>query len=100
MPVVEITYSRALRIWWSFAWRACVLLLPVMLILDIVLVLIMPLAKLGQPPDPHHIPGFMLRIFAVWATVMAANILLQAQAMRWMLKTRWAGFRLEAISER
>lgn len=99
MPAVQITFSRALKIWWSFAWRAGVLLFPAMLVLDAAFFFVLPFPKLGQPPDPSHMPGFMLRIFGAWIVVMGVTVLLQAQAMRWMLGTRWADFRLEAVSE-
>lgn len=99
MPGIQVTYPRAIKIWWSFAWRSFVLLTPAMFAMAIAMFLVFPFPKPGEPISPDQAPAFALRGFAIWIVAMAANVLLQVQAMRWMLKTRWSDFRLQAISE-
>ncbi len=98
MSTVEITFARALKIWWSYVWRSCVLMLPVMVVLDIVMFFVIPFPQPGQPPS-EQLPEFAVRGLLIWLPGMIAYVLLQAQAMRWMLKTRWSAFRIEVIAE-
>jgi hypothetical protein len=69
---IDVTFGRAFKIWWSYAWRAILLMIPVM----------------------------TSKMFGLWVFMMAFYIAAQVQAMRWMLKTKWSDFRLQAISER
>jgi hypothetical protein len=59
---------------------------------------VIPFPKPGQPPRTQ-LSEFAIRSFLIWVPGMVAYVLLQAQAMRWMLKTRWSGFRLQAVTE-
>ncbi len=99
MATVEITFERGLRIWWSYTWRTFVLLAPVV----ILMLYLLPGAPTTAPPagDGAH-PGDPMTGPAVnplmLMVIMAANIILQVQALRWMLKTRWREFRLEAVA--
>jgi hypothetical protein len=40
----------------------------------------------------------MAKGFVLWLFMMAINIAVQVQAMRWMLKTKWSDFRLQVVS--
>lgn len=99
MATIEITFGRALKIWWSYAWRAFVLMLPVVVVLDIVIFFVIPLPKPGQPPGREQLTEFAVRGLLIWLPGMVAYIFLQALAMKWMLKTRWSGFRLQMVPE-
>jgi hypothetical protein len=102
MDITSVTYGQALRIWWSYLWRVFVLLVPVMVITMIALLIIMPFPKPGEPPQamrPDQIPGMLAKMTVLWIFMMTLNILGQVQAMRWMLKTKWTGFRLQVISD-
>jgi hypothetical protein len=102
MDTTSVTYGQALRIWWSYLWRLFVLVIPVMIITMIVVLIIMPFPNPGETPPvvrPDQIPGMMAKMTVLWIFMMALNILGQVQAMRWMLKTRWTGFRLQVISD-
>ena len=99
MEQVDITWLRALKIWWSYSWRAFVLMLLVMVPLEIILFSFMmnhfPKAGAASPADVMRMTGTTA---AVWPLFMAALIALQAQAMRWMLnKARWSDFRVSVL---
>ena len=99
MASVEITFSRALKIWWSYTWRAFVLLIPLIVVLDIAMYFVMPFPRPGQPFNPDRVSTMMRFGMLIWVPGMIASLALQAQAMRWTLKTRWSGFRLQAVSD-
>ena len=106
MNSTDVTYGRALKIWWSYAWRTVVLLLPVMfltmIIMFSVMSSIMPFPKPGEPPTPIHpdqVAGMMGKMSFLWLVMMALNITAQVLAMRWMLKTKWSNFRLQVVSD-
>jgi hypothetical protein len=99
--VNTVTYGRALKIWWSYIWRAIVLLIPVCVITMIIMVSFFPFPKPGDAATflrPDQIPGMMAKGFVLWLFMMAINIAVQVQAMRWMLKTKWSDFRLQVVS--
>jgi hypothetical protein len=99
---VEVTFVRALKIWWSFAWRALVLWLPVGLLMAISMHWLLPLPHPGQPNvplSPSQVPGFMARGMILWVVLMCVAIVAQTVAIRWMLKVRWSDFRLQAVME-
>lgn len=100
MPDIEITLGRGFKIWWSYVWRVFVLLMPVMVLVIPLLLWVIPFPTPGQPTpqiSPAQLPAMMGKMFGVWLVMMALNILLQVQAMRWMLKTQWRDFRLKAV---
>jgi len=99
MDPVNVTFGRALKLWWSFAWRAWVLMLLVLIPLEIAFMSYMlshfPKAG-GNPAEAMRMAGTMM---ILWPIFMAALIALQAQAMRWMLnRARWSDFRVALLS--
>jgi hypothetical protein len=102
MDQVQLTWTRALKVWWSYTWRAAVLMLLAMIPLQIVMFMTvfryLPLN--GQKPatDPTEILRLMPFMMILWLVFMAAMIAIQAQGMRWMLKdARWSDFRLAML---
>jgi hypothetical protein len=97
---LDVTWFRGLKIWGSFTWRASVLFLIVVLPLEIAVMIFMKNSTLQQPgstgrPDMAKMAMLMM---TAWPVLMAAVVVLQAQAMRWMLrKARWANFRLSIL---
>jgi hypothetical protein len=67
--------------------------------MTIAMFFVIPFPKPGEPISPDQAPAFAFRGFSIWIVAMVANVLLQAQAMRWMLKTRWSDFHLQATSD-
>lgn len=100
MEQLDVTWFRGLKIWWSFTWRASVLFFMVVLPLEIAVVIFMKNSTLQQPgstgrPDMAKMAMLMM---TAWPVLMAAVVVLQAQAMRWMLrKARWADFPLAIL---
>ena len=41
----------------------------------------------------------MSKMFGLWLFMMVLYIGAQVQAVRWMLKTKWSDFRLQAVSD-
>jgi hypothetical protein len=97
----DVSFGRASKIWWSYAWRAIVLMIPVMIVAAVITFSILPFPKAGQAPvlRPDQIPGMMSKMFGLWLFMMVFYIAAQVQAMRWMLKTKWSDFRLQAVSD-
>lgn len=102
MADVSITSGRAFKIWWSYLWRAFVLFIPASVLILPLMFWILPFPTLGQPTpqiQPAQLPAMMGKMFGVWLDMMVLNVLLQVQAMRWMLKTQWRDFRLKVAGE-
>jgi hypothetical protein len=97
MATVEITFERALRIWWSYTWRTLALVFPLMFLVTFFL----PVTPLPAPggaatggADPMNAPqGNPLMLLFIMGIVVVLHI----QAFRWMLKTKWREFHLEAV---
>jgi hypothetical protein len=99
MQTIEITFGRAVKVWWSYAWRSCVLFIPVAIVVWPLMFFVIPRPHPGEHLDPGQLHTTMHKFFFVWLFTMAITLLVQVQAMRWMLKTRWRDFRLMATDE-
>ena len=95
MATVDISYSKALKIWWSYIWRMAVLLAPAAIVAWSTMLWFLPLPRPGQPVQVWEPSARVAAVFTLWLCLMAASVLLQVQAMRWMLKTKWRDFRLQ-----
>ncbi len=93
MTIVEPTWSRCVKIWWSFAWRAMLLTVPVMFVMMGVLASLLPFPKPGQSPAPFD-PARIGLVFTVGYPLMLALVVgAQVAALRWMLRRqRWQNF--------
>jgi hypothetical protein len=97
---IEITLEMAVKVWWSYVWRAFVLLVPVMIVAMILMFSIFPFptpGHAGAPLQPAQIPALMRKLSLVWLFMMSLSVLLHILAVKWMLKTRWSDFRLVAV---
>src|SRR5215467_1253613 len=100
MDNLEVTWTQALSIWWSFCWRAMVLcfliLLPIEGIMMFFFIRNMP--PPGQPMDPQESMRVASTMMIAWPFLMAAVVGTQVIAMRWMIRgARWTGFRLAVL---
>ena len=101
MTTVDITFSRAFRIWWSYAWRAIVLSLVIVIPLQIFMFTrIVPHVRAAAGAHDHAQMRAVLELVAiVWPIAVACIIVLQTIAMRWMLRrAHWTDFMLVASS--
>ena len=100
MDQVDVTWGRALKIWWSFCWRWSVLFFLVLFPLEAILMFVMfrNMPHQGQKFDPQQSMRMPSGMMIAWPVLMAVIIALQAQGMRWMLrKARWSDFRLAVV---
>jgi hypothetical protein len=96
---IEMTYGRAFKVWWSYVWRALVLSVLVSCVTVPLMIVLMPHVAHGERLDPDQLHRALARFALLWPLLVIVNVLLQVQAMRWMLKTRWSDFRLAAMAE-
>jgi heme/copper-type cytochrome/quinol oxidase subunit 2 len=92
---------RGLKIWWSFAWRTMILMLLIMVPLEIImmvfLVRAMPTAG-AKGLDPAQALRMASVMLIAWPILMAVIVVLQAQAMRWMLRrAQWPDFKIAVV---
>jgi heme/copper-type cytochrome/quinol oxidase subunit 2 len=102
MDEIEVTWLRALKLWWSFSWRVMVLTMLVVFPLEILVFVFlfphMPKPVPGQRPDPSAIKSMALIMLIAWPIMMATVIGMQVQGMRWMLKNaKWSDFRVAIL---
>jgi len=101
MTIVDITFGRAFRVWWSYAWRGILLSLPVFIPFQIFM-LTWVLPHVHAADAGHDIPQAREVLFVVGIVVpivLAGVMVLLATAMRWTLRSaRWADFKLIASS--
>ncbi|HEV7716929.1 MAG TPA: hypothetical protein VGO53_15125 [Steroidobacteraceae bacterium] len=107
MPSTDISFARSFQIWWSYAWRTSILMIPVVILGSIMSGSLMAGDLTGSLTGedatslhPNQLAGVLARLMLVWLLIMVLSVLVQVQAMRWMLKTRFKGFRLEAVEDR
>jgi hypothetical protein len=103
MQSLDITFRRALKVWWSFTWRNIVLSIPLWVVATLamyrMMIWIRPLPTPGMPAAQAQIIHSVHTISALWPLMMLASFLIQIYALRWALKTRWSDFRLHAVTE-
>jgi Na+-driven multidrug efflux pump len=99
MEKIEVTFNRALKIWWSFIWRTWILMIPLALICLPLMHFLLPFPKPGEPPDMNlgQKPGFLGLFFIIWLVMMMGMVVLQTLAIKWTIKTKWSDFELKAI---
>ena len=101
MDQVDVTWGLALKIWWSFCWRASVLFFLVVFPLELIGMIFMSryMPHPGQKGmDPKQAMRISSGMMIAWPILMALVVAIQAQGMRWMLrKARWSDFRLAVL---
>jgi heme/copper-type cytochrome/quinol oxidase subunit 2 len=100
MEQVEITWQRALKVWWSYSWRALILIFAVMLPIEAIFMffIVKHMPPPGQPMDPQQGMRWASTMMVLWPLLMALLIALQVAGMRWALRSaRWSDFRLAVL---
>lgn len=100
-----MTLMQAFKVWWSYSWRASILVIPLWtlatawsLIGLVSAVQNMQLSEQGL--DSMNI-GQLMRLASGGVTLsilfMVLTAAIQVYAMRWTLNSRWSDFRLKAV---
>jgi hypothetical protein len=95
----ELTWGRALKVWWSFSWRAFILMLLIMIPLEgLFMFFVLRNIHPGRQMDPQLSLQMASTMIILWPFFMAVVIALQVAAMRWALRSaRWSDFRLAVL---
>jgi len=105
MEEIDVTWLRGLKLWWSFTWRAMVLMMLVVFPLEILVFAFLfphiPKPVPGQPPNLSAMKYMALIMLIAWPIMMATVIGMQVQGMRWMLKSaKWSDFRVAILPKK
>jgi hypothetical protein len=96
---------QALKVWWSYSWRASILVIPLWIIITgwslIGLVTAVENMQLsGQSLDNLNV-GKLLGMLSGGVSLSILSMVLtaaiQVYAMRWTLNSRWSDFKLKAV---
>jgi hypothetical protein len=97
MDSTDLTLGQSLKVWWSFIWRTWVLTLAIGLPLQLLMMFtfLKDFPPVNSHPDPATLAHAGKSLVLYVPITIALTLLIQAQAMRWMLrKARWSDFRL------
>lgn len=102
-----MTFMQALKVWWSYSWRASILVIPLWTISTVWSVMgIVSAAKGMQFPgcnlenlDVGRLVSQLSRLFSgglgLSILFMVLTTAAQVFAMRWTLNSRWSDFQLK-----
>lgn len=100
-----MTLMQAFKVWWSYSWRASILVIPLWIIITAwsligIASAVTSMQLSGQGLDNLNV-GQLMRLasggFSLSILCMALTALIQVFAMRWTLNSRWSDFRLKAV---
>ncbi len=102
MEVVEPTFRRSLKVWWSFAWRCIALMFAIVFPLELLCFGLIFAAGLfprpGAQMDPEQMRRFLVIFPLLWVAVVSLMIVVQTLGMRWMLRrAQWSDFRVVLV---
>jgi hypothetical protein len=96
---------QAFKVWWSYSWRASILVIPLWTIITVwslvgLFSAVQSMQLSGQSLDSLNI-GQLTRLASGGVTMsilsLALTAAIQVFAMRWTLNSRWSDFRLKAV---
>jgi hypothetical protein len=96
---------QAFKVWWSYSWRASILVIPlwtIMMVWSLVSIVsvLQNMQLSGQGLESLSI-GQLTRLASGGMTLsilsLALTAAIQIFAMRWTLNSRWSDFRLKAV---
>lgn len=100
-----MTLMQAFKVWWSYSWRASILVIPLTIIMTVwslagLLPTVEKMMQSGQSPSDLNVDQLM-RLATGGTTMLVLSMLLiaavQVFAMRWTLNSSWSDFRLKAV---
>ncbi|MGH8294667.1 MAG: hypothetical protein ACRETZ_04085 [Steroidobacteraceae bacterium] len=103
-----MTLMQAFKVWWSYSWRASILVIPLAIIMSV-----WALVGLFSTVESLSLSGQGLSGLAnmnidrltrlasggvtMWILSLVLTAAIQVFAMRWALNSRWSDFRLKAV---
>ena len=100
-----MTLMQAFKVWWSYSWRASILVIPLWTIITVwsligIASAVTNMQLSGRGLDDMNV-GQLLRLasggFSLSILSMVLTGAIQVFAMRWTLNSRWSDFRLKAV---
>lgn len=100
-----MTLTQAFKVWWSYSWRASILIIPLWFIMAVWSIIglwssMENMELSGKGLDSLSI-GQVSRLLSGGMTVsvlfMVLTAAIQVFAMRWTLNSRWSDFRLKVV---
>ncbi|HWF97944.1 MAG TPA: hypothetical protein VN691_02065 [Steroidobacteraceae bacterium] len=105
-----MTLTQAFKVWWSYSWRASILLIPLAIIMSVWSILEfvsaiedpslsaqslanLDLSHVNVDQLAHLVSGGV----TLWLVSLVLTVAIQVFAMRWALNSRWSDFRLKAV---
>jgi hypothetical protein len=102
MQPVELTYMRALKVWWSFLWRTWLMMIPITFGVVVLMLVVLWLTggfEAFRHPEAGKAP-FGLGVMALmYLVIFPTMLLLQAFTMKLALKVKWSDFQLVAVGQ-
>jgi hypothetical protein len=100
-----MTLMQAFKVWWSYSWRASILVIPLGLIMTVwslagLFSTVENLSQSGQNLSNLNVDQ-IARLASggagLWILSLVLTAVIQVFAMRWTLNSRWSDFRLKAV---
>ena len=100
-----MTLMQAFKVWWSYSWRASILVIPLGIIMTAwslagLVAAVEPMLQSGQSLSNLNIDQ-LLGLVSGGTSLFVLSVVLtgviQVFAMRWALNSRWSDFRLKAV---
>jgi hypothetical protein len=100
-----MTFMQALKVWWSYSWRASILVFPLVIIMTAIslaglISTVQGMLQSGQSLSSLNIDQLSHLVsggFTMGIVSMVLTAVIQIFAMRWTLNSRWSDFRLKAV---
>lgn len=100
-----MTLMQAFKVWWSYSWRASILVIPLAIIVTAwsltgIFSAVENMSISGQNPSNLNVDRLMHLAtggVTLWIVSLLLTAAIQVFAMRWTLNSRWSDFRLKAV---
>ncbi len=100
-----MTFMQAFKVWWSYSWRASILVIPLGIIMTVwsltgLFSVVQTMVQSGQSLSNLNVEQ-LTRLasggVSLWILSLVLTAVIQVFAMRWTLNSRWSDFRLKAV---
>lgn len=100
-----MTLRQAFKVWWSYSWRASILVIPLGIIMTAwslagLFSTLRDMSLSGQNLSNLNVDQ-LTRLasggMSMWILSLVLTAVIQVFAMRWTLNSRWSDFRLKAV---